>query len=185
MHLHYMSRSDYRKKEHPETINRLHDEFGDFYLIPEGGSNTLAVKGCSEIIADIPCEFDFISCACGTGGTLAGLAAGLKEGQQALGFAVLKGAGFLRDRVTELLQQYSGRHYNNWEISLDYHCGGYAKTDPELLQFIRLFERQHHIALEPIYTGKMLYGLYTLIEQGTFPRGTTIVALHSGGLQGV
>ena len=163
MRLFYLNRADYRRKASNEIIEKLKAEFGDFYLVPEGGSNALAVKGCAETIADIDEAFDVIVCACGTGGTLAGLIAGLAGRRQALGVAVLKGAGFLNDEVTSLLQSAVGQVYANWQINLDYHFGGYAKVKPELLNFIREFEMQHGIPLEPIYTGKMMFGLFYVI----------------------
>ncbi len=184
MRLHYLSRADYRRKQNREIVEALKVEFGDFYLIPEGGSNALAVKGCREIVTDIDQPFDLIATACGTGATLAGLVTGLTGDQQALGFAVLKGAAFLRDEVVELLKSATNSAYDNWSINLDYHFGGYAKTTPELFQFIADFEADHAIPLEPIYTGKMLYGLFDLIGRGVFRRGSTIVAIHTGGLQG-
>ncbi len=184
MQLHYLNRSDYRRKHEPEIIDALKERFGKFYLIPEGGSNSLAVKGCKEIVADIEKPFDIITSPCGTGGTLAGLIAGLKGRKKAFGFAVLKGADFLQNDVTRLLHDANEPGFENWEINLDYHFGGYAKTEPGLIDFIEEFEAKHAIPLDPVYTGKMMYGLFDLIRQGEFPRGTTIVAIHTGGLQG-
>ena len=184
MQLLYLNRADYRRKNSAEIIDRLKAEFGDFYLIPEGGSNVLAVKGCAEIIADIDQSFDVIACACGTAGTLSGLVAGLQGERQALGLAVLKGADYLGDEVRSLLSAGGYQQYQNWQINLDYHFGGYAKIKPELLEFMYRFEAQHGIPLEPIYTGKLMFGLYELISGGYFLRGQTVLALHSGGLQG-
>ncbi len=184
MQLSYLNRADYRLKNSAAIIERLKAEFGDFYLIPEGGSNDLAVKGCAEIVDDIDQPFDVIACACGTAGTLSGLIAGLQGQHQALGLAVLKGADFLRDEVRSLLSAGGYRQYENWQINLDYHFGGYAKTKPELLEFTHRFETVHGIPLEPIYTGKLLFGIYNLIVAGRFQPGQTVLALHSGGLQG-
>ncbi len=184
MRLHYLNRREYRRKSSPELLDGLRRLFGAFYPIPEGGSNALAVKGCREIVADIDQPFDIIATACGTGGTLAGLVAGLEGRAQALGFAVLKGGAFLRDEVAALLQSAAEPPFGNWSINPDYHFGGYAKVKPELLAFMADFEARHAIPLEPVYTAKMLFGLFDLIAQGFFPRGTTIVAIHTGGLQG-
>ncbi|MEN7550992.1 pyridoxal-phosphate dependent enzyme [Rapidithrix thailandica] len=183
MQLHYMDRSTYRQKQQPEVIQTLQKEFGPFYLVPEGGSNALAVKGCSEILEEIDREFDYICCPCGTGGTLAGVIAGLKGEKKALGFAVLKGAHFLTDEVKHLLLAYQATPYSNWDIHLDYHFGGYAKSKPELEAFIQKFTRQHHIPLEFVYSGKMFFGIYDLIQKGYFARGTTLLAVHTGGLR--
>ena len=184
MRLHYFKRADYRLKNTSPVIDRLHDIFGDFYLLPEGGTNALAVKGASEIVADIDADVDVVACACGTGGTLAGIVAGLIDGTCALGVAVLKGAAFLRDDVRRLLAESGCDERYNWSINLDYHFGGYAKTRPELLAFLHRFERQHGVLLDPVYTAKLMYALYAMIEKGCFARGTTVLALHTGGLQG-
>jgi len=184
MQLHYLNRADYRRKDSAEIIDRLKDQFGDFYLIPEGGSNAQAVKGCAEIIADIDQPFDVIACACGTAGTLSGLVAGLQGERQSMGLAVLKGAGFLNDEVRAWLSAAGYPLHENWQINLDYHFGGYAKIKPELLEFMRRFEAEHGIPLEPIYTGKLMFGLFDLIASNHFQPGQTVLALHAGGLQG-
>lgn len=184
MVLHYLNRIDYRRKNTPEMIADLHAQWGAFYCIPEGGSNALAVKGCADIVADIDEPFDVIACACGTGGTLAGLVTGLTGNAHALGFAVLKGGDFLNQAVQQFVQEGAEASYDNWSVNLDYHFGGYAKSKPPLLAFIADFERRHGIPLEPVYTGKLMYGVFDLIEQGYFPAGSSIVVLHSGGLQG-
>lgn len=185
MELHYLDRTSYRRKDSVEIFEDLKNRFGDFYLIPEGGTNELAVKGCSEIIDKINLDFDYVCCACGTGGTLAGLIKGLSGNNNALGFAVLKGASFLRDNVECLLKNSDTAIYNNWEINLDYHFGGYAKFDSTLINFINNFYTITKIPIEPIYTGKMLYGIYDLISKGVLKRATRIIAIHTGGLQGL
>jgi 1-aminocyclopropane-1-carboxylate deaminase len=184
MELHYLNRSDYRLKQSPQIIELLHQQFGGFYLVPEGGTNALAVRGCSEMVADVSDEFDVVACACGTGGTLAGVIAGLNGERHALGVAVLKGAAFLNDEVRRLLLESRGQQFNNWDIECDYHHGGYAKTTPELLAFMQRFEDVHGIPLDPVYTGKLLFALYEMIKQQRFTPGTTLLAIHSGGLQG-
>ena len=184
MRLHYLNRLAYRRKYEADILDALRARFGDFYLIPEGGSNPLGVRGCGDIVTDIDQAFDVLVCACGTGATLAGLVAGLEGRARALGIAVLKGAGFLNGEVRRFLAEVGAPACDNWSLALDFHCGGYAKTSPGLLAFMSDFERRHAIPLDPVYTGKMLYGLFELIGKGEFARGTTIVAIHSGGLQG-
>ncbi len=185
MRLHYLSRSDYRLK-HTEAIQqRLKDEYGGLYIVPEGGSNALALKGVAELIPELGDNYDRLCCACGSGGTLAGLIAGLGGQKPLEGFAALKGAGFLSADVRRLLSEAGVTDPNNWQINLDYHFGGFAKTTAELLKFIRQFEVEQGVPLEPIYTGKLFYGLFERIKSGVYPRGTRIIALHSGGLQGV
>ena len=185
MQIYYLDRSSYREKNSAEIINQLKNNFGDFYLLPEGGTNELAVKGCSDIIDKIEVDFEYICCPCGTGGTLAGLISGLNGKKFALGFAVLKGASFLKENVTALIQSQNENIYHNWDINLDYHFGGYAKVDERLLDFVHKFNARTNIPIEPIYTGKMLYGIYDLVTKGFFSEGNRIIAIHTGGLQGL
>ena len=185
MQLAYLSRADYRHKTSAEILQKLHQRYGDFYLIPEGGNNELAVKGAAEIIDELDQDFDLICAACGTGATLAGLITGLNNRSQLLGFAALKGAHFLYDDIARLLQNTVNRQYDNWTLNLDYHFGGFAKTRPELFEFITRFQQEYGITLEPVYTGKMFYGLFDLIAKGHFRPGSRILAIHSGGLQGL
>ncbi|GAB3200735.1 1-aminocyclopropane-1-carboxylate deaminase/D-cysteine desulfhydrase-like pyridoxal-dependent ACC family enzyme [Pontibacter aydingkolensis] len=184
MELHYISREKYKLKHEEAFLKELAAQFNNPYIIPEGGTNNLAVKGCAEIVQDINMNYDYVCCASGTGGTVAGIIAGLAGEKQIIGFPALKGGEFLQQEIEELVQHYSGQKYNNWQLITDYHFGGYARIKPELLEFIKAFQEQHNIPLEPIYTGKMIYGLYDLIPKGYFKKGTTIVAVHTGGLQG-
>lgn len=185
MQIYYLDRSSYRRKDSAEILTSLRDKFGEFYLLPEGGTNLLAVKGCSEIINKINIEFDYICCPCGTGGTLAGLISGLMGKKFALGFSVLKSGSFLKKNVLELLRSTNGSDLMNWDINLEYHFGGYAKVDKQLFNFISRFSDRTKIPIEPIYTGKMLYGIYDLIKKEFFKEGDRIVILHTGGLQGL
>lgn len=185
MELYYLDRTAYRQKNSSQVIQNLRDRFGDFYLIPEGGTNELAVKGCSELIGKMDLHFDYICCPCGTGGTLAGLVSGLNGKKYALGFSVLKGASFLKDNVRTLLNNTGYGLLTNWNINLDYHFGGYAKVSKDLIEFINTFYSNTKIPIEPIYTGKMIYGIYDLISKGFFEQGTRIIAVHTGGLQGL
>ncbi len=185
MYLEYINRTAYRNKYDPELIHKFKNKFGDFYLIPEGGSNSLAVKGCSKIVSSINIKFDFICSACGTGGTLAGLIFGLNNNAFALGFSVLKGGEFLNKNIKSFLKSVDAENLINWQIKLDYHFGGYAKVTDELTGFCDNFLKKYNIPIEPIYTGKMFYGLFDLIKQDYFPTGSSIVAIHTGGLQGL
>ena len=185
MKFYYLDRTSYRNKYDEKILENLKKQFGKFYLIPEGGSNHFAVKGCAEIIPRIKINFDFICTACGTGGTLSGLVLGLNSKAKVLGFSVLKGGEFLNKNVENLLSSTGNKNFSNWEIILDYHFGGYAKVSKELNGFCNAFYQKHNIELEPIYTGKMLYGVYDLIQKKYFPKNSTIIILHSGGLQGL
>lgn len=178
MKLHFISRETYRQKSKPQFINELHDQFGDFYLIPEGGSNELAVAGVEEFAKSLDFNFDYLCCPVGTGGTLAGLIKGQCGERKVFGFSSLKNGEYLSDEVRRL-----GGSYLNWEINIDYHFGGYAKSTAALLAFIEGFERKHHIPLEYIYTGKMIFGVFDLVKKGFFKKGSTLLAIHTGGIR--
>lgn len=184
MQLHYVSRADYRQKNHPEFIEQLHKKYGKFYLLPEGGTNVLAVKGCTEMVNNLP-HSDYICCSCGTGGTLAGILSGLQGKSQVIGFSALKEGDFLKTEVDQLTKAYDGRVHQNYQIISDLHFGGYAKATQALVDFINAFKREHHIQLDPVYTGKMLYGIFSLAKQGFFAKNSTILAIHTGGVQGI
>lgn len=192
MQLHFISREVYRHKTEDEFINNLNNQFGDFYLIPEGGTNALAVRGVEEYALQLKGEldFDYVCCACGTGGTLAGIIRAMPE-KKVVGFSSLKG-DFLSEEVRRLLGEKVeseevrrlGDENTNWRIEEGYHVGGYAKHTPELLAFIKKFENEFSIPLEHVYTGKLFFGLFDLIQKGYFQKGSKILVIHSGGLQG-
>jgi 1-aminocyclopropane-1-carboxylate deaminase len=177
MRLTYLDRAAYRDKTRADALDRFRSEFGDCYVLPEGGSNALAVRGCAEIPHEITEPFDVICCAVGTGGTLAGISSGLSDSQRALGFAVLKGGEFLNHDVAMLQDTAFGAAHSNWSIETSFHCGGYAKRTPALNAFVTDFEQRHSMHLNWVYEAKMLLGLFGLIEAGHFLVDTTIVAL--------
>lgn len=177
MKLHFVSRDEYRRKQQPEYLAELARQFPEHYVIPEGGTNALAIQGCQEILKDSDAQFDVICCAVGTGGTISGLIEASHGHQQVLGFSALKGS-FLKDEVAQLTKK------TNWNILDDYCCGGYAKTSAALVQFIRDFEAEFSIPLEQVYTAKMLMGIFDLIEKNYFPARSKLLVIHSGGLQG-
>jgi 1-aminocyclopropane-1-carboxylate deaminase len=210
MKLQFISRSEYREKERESFIEELHRTHGEFFLIPEGGSNELAVKGVAEFAATLP-DADYVCTACGTGGTLAGLAMGLRmkpaplnsplsaqqrgggtdevgdggesnqvNSTKVIGFSVLKDESMV-NRVRDLTDNDS---IKNWEVVQDYHFGGYAKTPLEFRSFMARFEAATRLPLDHVYTGKMFFGVIDLIRKGYFTRGSTVLALHTGGLQG-
>jgi 1-aminocyclopropane-1-carboxylate deaminase len=157
---------------------KLMHEYQDYYVIPEGGTNALAIKGCEEILTEADTEFDYICTAVGTGGTVSGLINCSQPSQQVLGFPALKGA-FLQEDISKFVSK------SNWRLITDYHFGGYAKIDEALIRFMNDFKQKQYIPLDPVYTGKMMYGIFDLIEKGYFPRGSKILAIHTGGLQGI
>ena len=184
MQLHFISRDEYRKKDSPDFIEKLKKQFGDFYLLPEGGTNELAIKGCAEIPSFINIPFDFVCCPVGTGGTLSGIISALKPNQQALGFSALNAADYFDKEVQKWLFNCQIPQLSNYQINNDFHFGGYAKHSPELLKFISAFEVANNIPLEQVYTGKMMFGIYNLIKKGHFKKNSTVIAIHTGGLQG-
>lgn len=219
MKLYYINRETYRNKHTPEVIKQLKTKIaadtpffdtqrsqerppGDFYLIPEGGTNDLAIKGALEIASFIPDNTDYVCVPCGTGGTIAGIIAGLnKAGRHqttVLGFPALKGGQFLTQTISTLVEKQESEHQDLsaqsikkplttpviWKLFFDYHFGGFGKINQSLAVFIHEFEKKHPIELDPIYTAKMMYAIVSLTEEDFFPKGSTIVAVHTGGLQG-
>lgn len=189
MQLKYISRTAYKHKDDINFQEQLKREYGEVYILPEGGTNEYALLGCAEIIQEVEeqntIDFpDYFCVSCGTGGTMAGMILGLKNRSNIIGFSALKG-NFLTGEVNALIHKKEAVNYTNWQINNDYHCGGYAKFTPELVHFINEFKKDHQIQLDPIYTGKMMMGIFDLIDKDYFPRGSSILAIHTGGLQGI
>lgn len=178
MQLYFISREDYRLKHTENFLTKLRKQFGDFYLVPEGGTNSLAVKGCKEILNEKDNIYNYICTCVGTGGTISGLINASGKHQKILGFPALKG-NFLQQDIRKFAKQ------NNWELIFDFHFGGYAKINKELVAFINDFKLKHNIQLDPVYTAKMMYGLTQMITSGKFEENSKILAIHSGGLQGI
>ena len=178
MHLEYVSRSDYKQKNDPAYLKLLLENFKNFYVIPEGGTNGLAIKGCQEILSQEDLTFDIICCAVGTGGTIAGLINSSLPTQKIIGFPALKG-GFLNEDICKFASQ------SNWELWDAYHFGGYAKVDSKLITFMNYFKTTYKIPLDPVYTAKMMYGIFDAIQTGKIPKNAKVLAIHTGGLQGV
>lgn len=179
MKFHFVTRSQYRNKEEVTFLDSLKNKFGDFYLVPEGGTNSFAIKGCEEILtASDKSFFTHITCAVGTGGTISGIINSSIEKQQIIGFSSLKGA-FLSDVIRNFVNK------TNWNIIEDYHFGGYGKINDELVSFLNLFYNHTSIPLDPVYTGKMVFGVMDLINKGYFLPNSKILMIHTGGLQGI
>ncbi|TLP74391.1 1-aminocyclopropane-1-carboxylate deaminase/D-cysteine desulfhydrase [Maribacter sp. ACAM166] len=174
----FVSRQDYRLKEDASFLSELKNEFGEFYLVPEGGTNNFAVKGCEEILTKEDEEFDFVCASVGTGGTVSGLINSSFSHQAVLGFSSLKG-DFLEKDIRSMAKN------KRWKLMSDYHFGGYAKISQELVCFINDFKEKTNIPLDPVYTGKMMFGLLDMIMRDSFVKGTKIVAIHTGGTQGI
>lgn len=179
MEFKFVSREVYRNKLSEEFVNELKKEFGNFYLIPEGGTNNLAIKGCEEILISEDNKFNYICSAIGTGGTIAGLINSVKKDQKIIGFPALKG-DFLQKEIEQLVNVR-----NNWFLETAYHFGGYGKYNTELIHFINEFKKQTTVMLDPIYTAKMLFGIIEMVKKDQFFEKSKILAIHTGGLQGI
>ncbi len=174
----FISRSNYKQKHTPEFIQDLEKNYNNFYLIPEGGTNNLAIKGCEEILTNNDKIFNYVCCAVGTGGTISGLINSASQNQKILGFPALKGS-FLQEDISKFVTN------KNWSLITDYHFGGYGKVKNELVSFINQFKLEQNILLDPVYTAKMMFGIFNMLEAGYFEPGSKILAIHTGGLQGI
>lgn len=178
MQFKFVSREAFRTKTSEAFIEDLEKEFDAFYFVPEGGTNSLAIKGCEEILTESDKGFNYICSSVGTGGTIAGIVNSSKPSQQVLGFSALKG-DFLIEDISKFAKQ------DNWKLISEYHFGGYAKINKDLVSFINQFKSKYNIPLDPVYTGKMLFGIMDMIDKGYFSKGSKILAIHTGGLQGI
>lgn len=179
MLLHFVDRRTYRAKAHPQVLAGLLSAYGECEVIPEGGSNALAAQGCTELGRELRGTAGVAAVACGTGGTLAGLAAGLAPGQRALGIPVLRG-GFLGDAVRDLQREAFGGPAGTWSLDERFHFGGYARTTPALHAFADDFEDRHGLPVERLYVAKLLYALTVLAGEGAFPAGSAVAAVITG-----
>ncbi len=184
MQLHFVNRTLYRKYTQGQELLSIQQQYPDAYVIPEGGTNQLALQGCEEIVNDIPEPYDYICCPAGTGGTVSGIICGLASSKKVLAFSALKG-DFLKSEINQFVQERAQTNYTNYELITAYHFGGYAKYKESLLDFIKSFYQDYNIPLDPVYTGKMMYGIFDMIAQDYFKPGSKIIAVHTGGLQGI
>ena len=178
MKFEFVSREEYRLKDTSDFSAKLKDKYGSFYLIPEGGTNVFAVIGCEEILTKEDAIYDYVCCSVGTGGTIAGISNSTSEKQKVLGFPSLKG-DFLQKDICNFAKK------DNFSLISDYHFGGYGKVKEELITFINSFYKENKIPLDPIYTGKMVFGVLDLIKKNYFPENSKILIIHTGGIQGV
>ncbi|WP_233518021.1 1-aminocyclopropane-1-carboxylate deaminase/D-cysteine desulfhydrase [Streptomyces corynorhini] len=183
MRLVFVDRAAYRRAAEPAHVAALLADAGldpdSVYLLPEGGSNALAVTGCVDLGRELRGAAETVAVPCGTGGTLAGLAAGLDAGQRALGFPVLRG-GFLDAATRDLQRAAFAAPTAAWTLDDRFHFGGFARTSAELESFAADFEQRHGLAVERLYVAKMLYGLTTLAAEGAFAPGTAVAAVITG-----
>jgi 1-aminocyclopropane-1-carboxylate deaminase len=175
----FLDRETYRKKSEEEFLYALKAKYPEYYIIPEGGTNELAIKGCEEILKPSDIQYDYICCAVGTGGTLSGLIRSSQTHQKIFGFSSLKGE-FLEPEIRKFVKQKT-----HWEVITDFHFGGYGKITDELVAFMNTFYKDALIPLDPIYTGKMMYGIYQLFKRNYFLQDKKMLVIHTGGLQGI
>ena len=191
----FITRTAYRQKSTPSVLKQLQSDYPEAYIIPEGGSNALAVKGFEPLMQHIETQcpnWTHLLSAVGTGSTLAGLIkyAPFKDYNSKethsnlrtiLGIPVLKQGDYLKPQIQTWLGETPA---HPWKLLTDYHCGGYAKTSEPLLRRMQAFEQTFDIPLDPVYTAKMVYAFYDQLKQGTFKPGSKVILLHTGGLQG-
>ena len=182
MQLHAVNRLEYKQRHDKAYLAELQTRFPNAYILPEGGTNEFAIEGCKELAQSLP-EHDYLICPTGSGGTLAGLIEGSSNKTNLLGIAVLKQAEYLRDEIQTLSPK--AKSQKNWQLLTQFHDGGYGRFSTELWRFCQHMQQQHHLPLEPIYSGKMMYALWQLIHDDYFAANSRIIAIHTGGLQGL
>lgn len=178
MEFEFVSRSIYAQKEEVGYLKDIEQRYVGCYILPEGGTNSLAIKGCEEILEPVDSDFDYVCCAVGTGGTITGIINASKENQKIVGFSALKG-NFLSDVICNFVTK------KNWTMNSDYHFGGYGRVTDELIAFLNDFYKSTSIPLDPIYTGKMMFGVLDMIQKRDFLDNSKILLIHTGGLQGI
>jgi 1-aminocyclopropane-1-carboxylate deaminase/D-cysteine desulfhydrase-like pyridoxal-dependent ACC family enzyme len=184
MQFHFVSRTEYRERSDAAYQASWMERYPEALLIPEGGTNCHAILGVSEMVDEefLKLNPTHICLAAGTGGTTAGLlASGIQS--QILSFSVLKG-DFMEKEILKIVETCSIKPPQNLQIINDYHFGGYAKVTDELFEFMSAFEKEHRVLLDPVYTAKMIYGVFDFIKKDHFPKESKILMIHTGGLQG-
>jgi 1-aminocyclopropane-1-carboxylate deaminase len=186
MHLQFVDRTVYRSLRYDADRWRslVADPEGALWL-PEGGRCEAALSGVAAIVEELPFIPDAMVVACGTGTTLAGLVLGMRGRGRVIGIACAKRATYLERDVGELLAASDARQLRNFEIVHGHEFGDFGRAPPELIEFCRTMRQTFGLTLEPVYTGKMMYGLTQLCRSGKFSQNEKVVAVHTGGLQGL
>jgi 1-aminocyclopropane-1-carboxylate deaminase len=183
MNLQFISRKEYGRRDEPDFLERLAADFPDAYIIPEGGAGHPGIKGSGEIGQWIEMSrYSHIVCAIGTGTMFLGLASASLPGQNTIGIPVLKGLRNFLSGCEKWLPDPA--KLARCSIRDDYHFGGYARKSEALLDFMRRFHTNTGIPTDFVYTGKLCYAALDMVDKGFFPRGSQILLIHSGGLQG-
>lgn len=179
MQLLFISRDQYALKEQARVVQEFCKE-KNVYILPEGGTNALAIKGCAEILQPTDKAFDTICTAVGTGGTFVGLSQSMCSHQKLLGWSSVRDP-----KVETFIKQNTSLDFSRWRLIYDTQGGTYGKATDELIHFINTFHTRYEILLDPIYTGKLLFGIFTLIKKKQWKWGKQVLVLHTGGLQSI
>ncbi len=187
--LNFISRTEFRLIREEDYFKKIREKHPYCYIIPEGGSNNLAVPGSAEIVDEITEQLgkspDYIVMDLGTGGTFAGVLSKLNSKTKLVGISAIKGVDW-RKTLTKIFEgDATFIEKNNWEVFEDYNFNGFARFNDELINFINNFKKDYEVQLEPIYSGKMIFGMFDLLHKNYFEKGSTIVWVHGGGLQGI
>lgn len=182
MSLRGIERNDFHEMFYESAEAPKHLLSSSDYFVPAGGTNTFALGGLRQLVEEFPKGIGTVYCACGTSGTLAGIAAFVPEGVSCVGISTLKGTGYLEELTRSLYARAQIADRHNWAISYDYHFGGFAKLKPELTAFSERFSHRHQIPLDRVYTAKMFFGILDLLARNAVPPNTTLLAVHTGGV---
>ena len=194
MELVYLGRADFQSKK--ASILETSATKSDTYLIDEGGYGTIGAKGAATILTEQDTtHYDYIICAVGTGTMLAGIINAADPHQKVIGIPVLKNEGSIENEINALLLDKNGLSYdyddnndkkNSYSYTLmhQFHQGGYAKTNPAMIDFMNKLWDTEKIPTDIVYTSKLLFGVEQLIQENYFEKDTSILVIHSGGLQG-
>lgn len=186
MALHFLSRSEYRRRHDAEFIAELAAEYPNSYVIPEGGANVLGAGGCGAIVDLLPDsgrDYTAVVLACGTGTSLAGVASKIAAGVSVIGIPVLKAEKFMAEDICALLAELGGDR-NNWRLDHRFHGGAYARLPSHMAEYMQQFEQQYGVLLDPVYTAKASYALQYMVDNREFDEGSKVLLIHTGGLQG-
>lgn len=179
-----VSRADYKLKEQSEHIKKIISTYENPLLVPEGGCGSLGVQGAARMLDGVgQSNFDYVVCASGTATTLSGLICASEAHIKLLGVPVLKAQNWMDQEISDYLTQLE-INKSNWQLLHDYHFGGYAKTPMQVLDFVSEMESDYSLILDPIYTGKAFYALLDQIKKGLIEKGSKVLFVHTGGLQG-
>jgi 1-aminocyclopropane-1-carboxylate deaminase len=182
MHVHFISRVDYKNIEEGEAIKNLQNTFGDCTVVPEGGFSIEGAKGASLIMNVLKDEkFSHICTCVGTATTLTGLLMNNENNAQIIAVPAIKNMTDIGQRVQQLT---NSSYSDNLSIFSDYHFEGYAKYNAELITFMNRLYTEYAIPTDFIYTAKMMFAIFDKIKNGYFAKGSNIVCIHTGGLQG-